>query len=154
MLYWILAICVIIFIVSCILGNISVDSEAFIIVAVIFAILALVTLGFIFCFKVDVKGADVIKEKIEMYEEENSEIESEISALVTRYMAFEKDTLESLKVESSLVTLVNLYPELKSDELVQAQIQLYISNQREIIKLKEDLINLGTKRIWLGIKDE
>ena len=153
MLNWILAICVFVFIVSCFFAW-KFDSEGSIVVAVLFAIMALVVLAFIFILNADVKGADVIKEKIEMYEEENSEIESEISTLVTQYMAFEQDTLETLKVEGSLVTLVNLYPELKSDELVQAQIQLYISNQHEIIKLKEDLIDLGIKKIWLGIKEE
>ena len=66
-------------------------------------------------------------------------------------MAFEQETFESLKTECDLVALVSLYPELKSDELVQSQIELYISNQKKIVKLKEELIDLDKKRIWLGM---
>ena len=86
-----------------------------------------------------------------MYEEENDEIEEEISTLVNTYMAFEKATFENLKVDGDIVALVSLYPELKSDELVQAQITLYMSNQKKIINLKEELIDLDKKKIWLGM---
>lgn len=150
MLYWILGFCVIIFLFSCyqVWKN---DSAGFYFLAIVFAIVGIIVLGIICFFKVDVKGGQIIENKIEMYEEENAEIETEITALVNTYMTFEKETFENLKVDGDIVALVSLYPELKSDELVQAQIALYTSNQKKIIKLKEELIELDKKRIWLGM---
>lgn len=150
MLYWILGFCVIVFLFSCyqVWKN---DYDVFYVLTIVFAIAGIIVFGIICFFKVDVKGGHIIENKIEMYEEENAEIETEITALVNTYMAFEKATFENLKVEGDIVALVSLYPELKSDELVQAQITLYTSNQKKIIKLKEELIDLDKKRIWLGM---
>ena len=150
MLYWILGFCVIVFLFSCyqVWKN---DSAGFNVLAIVFAIVGIIIFGIICFFKVDVKGGHIIENKIEMYEEENNEIETEITALVGTYMAFEQETFESLKTECDLVALVSLYPELKTDELVKSQIELYISNQKKIVKLKEELIDLDKKRIWLGM---
>lgn len=152
MLYWALGICVVVCIVAFILGD-SICSEGLTFIAVVFFIAAIIIAFMLFKYNADVKSAYVIEQKIEMYEEENAEIESEISTLVEMYMDYEQETLEALKVEGSLITLVNMYPELKSDELVQSQINLYISNQNKIIELKESLIDLDKKKIWLGITD-
>ena len=46
------------------------------------------------------------------------------------------------------MTLVSLFPELKSDTLVSQQISIYTSNQREIKRLKEEKIDLIKMR-WL-----
>lgn len=150
MLYWALGICILAFIVACACAR-AFDSEGLAFLSVVLGVALVVILGFIFCFSADIKCAEVLENKIEMYEEENSEIESAITTLVVTYMDYEQATLESLKSEGSLITLVNLYPELKSDELVQTQIDLYISNQQKIIELKEELIELGKKKVWLGI---
>ena len=86
--------------------------------------------------------------KIEMYQEENAIIEQQINDLVTNYMEYEQDTFKDFKSESS-ITLVSLYPELKSDELVQAQIDTYIENNNKIKKLKEAAIDLSVLKWWL-----
>ena len=53
------------------------------------------------------------------------------------------------------MTLINLYPELKSDALVKQQIDTYISNNNQIKTLKNDYINANSGRWWLyfGKKD-
>ena len=150
MLYWILGFCAIVILFSCYQLKVN-DSEGFMILVILFGIAGIIILGTICFFKADVKGGYIIENKIEMYEEENDEIEEEISTLVNTYMAFEKATFENLKVDGDIVALVSLYPELKSDELVQAQITLYMSNQKKIINLKEELIDLDKKKIWLGM---
>lgn len=85
--------------------------------------------------------------KIEMYEEENTKIEEQIDTLVKQYMEYEGKTLTEFKSESS-ITLVSLYPELKSDDLVSKQIEVYIENNNKIKQLKEDKINMKIGK-WL-----
>lgn len=89
-----------------------------------------------------------VNKKIEMYQEENAIIEQQINDLVTNYMEYEQDTFKDFKSESS-ITLVSLYPELKSDELVQAQIDTYIENNNKIKELKEAAIDLSVLKWWL-----
>lgn len=108
---------------------------------------AIVILVFILVFMGDIATENLIDQRIELYQTQNAEIESDIDILVKEYMKFESDTFESLKSESSM-TLVNLYPELKSNELVKSQIELYRQNNSEILKLKEEKIELGKKK-WL-----
>ena len=89
-----------------------------------------------------------VDKKIEMYQEENAIIEQQINDLVTNYMEYEQNTFKDFKSESS-ITLVSLCPELKSDELVQAQIDTYIENNNKIKELKEAAIDLSVLKWWL-----
>ena len=95
-----------------------------------------------------VKDGAVIDEKIAMYKKENTKIEAQMDMLVSKYMKFETDTYGELKNESS-ITLVSLYPDLKSDELVKKQIDVYESNNKEIRKMKERKIDLKVLKWWL-----
>lgn len=90
----------------------------------------------------------IIDEKISIYQEENTKIEKQIDTLVSNYMNYESNTYEKFKSESS-ITLVSMYPELKSDKLVEEQISVYEENNKKIIELKEDKINLKVKKWWL-----
>ena len=90
--------------------------------------------GIVLC--VSVTDGSVIDKKIAMYQKENTKIENQMDVLVSQYMKFETDTYGELKNESS-ITLVSLYPDLKSDELVKKQIEVYESNNKEIREMKE-----------------
>lgn len=109
---------------------------------------ALVCLVVAIVLGVRVKGGSVIDEKIAMYQKENTKIENQMDALVSQYMKFETDTYGELKDESA-ITLVSLYPDLKSDELVKKQIKVYESNNKEIREMKEKKINLKVLKWWL-----
>ncbi len=89
-----------------------------------------------------------IPEMISMYEEENNQIESQIGELVNKYMAYEGSTFKDLKNEDS-VALVSLYPELKSDALVEKQIDVYVENNKKIRNLKKKQIELSAYKWWL-----
>lgn len=91
------------------------------------------------------------KSKILMYQEENTKIETQIGDLIKDYMNYESDTYKEFKNESS-ITLVNLYPELKSDELVQKQMNIYLSNNDKIKELKEKEIDtkIGKWLLYFG----
>lgn len=99
-------------------------------------------------FGVNVKSNDVIDDKIAMYQEENSIIEEQIAIVVSDYMEHESKVFDSAKV-SSPVILAQLYPELKSDELVKSQIDIYIANNEKIKDLKLQKINDSVYRWWL-----
>lgn len=87
-------------------------------------------------------------DKLAMYEEENAKIEVQIADIITQYQQYEQDTFSEVSAESSM-TLISLYPELKSDALVQKQIDMYIENNARIKQLKEDLINLDLLRFMI-----
>jgi len=70
---------------------------------------------------------------LQWYEEQNSKIEEQIDVVVKQYMEYESDTYAMTAPESS-ITLVSLYPELKSDELVKRQITVYQENNRKDCK--------------------
>ena len=90
----------------------------------------------------------VIDDKIKLIEAQNEEIEFKVEVTVKTYMNFEKETLTDLKPDS-YIQLANLYPDLKSNELVQNQIKLYEENNKEITKLKEKKIGLSVYRWWI-----
>lgn len=90
----------------------------------------------------------VIGEEIAMYKEENSIIEAQIDAAVSQYMAHESSVFAESKTESS-ITLVSLYPELKSDTLVQEQLKVYQKNNAKIKSLRKKEIGAKILRWWL-----
>ena len=94
-----------------------------------------------------IKGK-TIEQRIEMYQEQNQKIEKSISDLVEKYMDYESTTFSELSPDST-ITLVSLYPELKSDTLVAQQCNLYMENNRKITELREGQINLSVYKWWL-----
>lgn len=90
----------------------------------------------------------VIDEKIAMYTEENTKIEQQMADAISAYQKYETDIFTNVKSESA-ITLVSMYPELKSDTLVQAQLEVYVANNDKIKSLKVDKISAGIYRWWL-----
>lgn len=45
--------------------------------------------------------------------------------------------------KESLITLVQLYPDLKSNDLVKKQMDIYVNNNKKIKKLKTKKLNGG-----------
>jgi len=88
-----------------------------------------------------------LESKIDMYTEENKNIEEDMNILVEQYMNYESNTYGNLKNESS-IALVALYPELKADTLVEKQIEVYTENNKKIRELKEKTINIRNYK-WL-----
>lgn len=116
------------------------------ILAIVFAVFLVCTCFFAF----NVFTSSTLDNKITMYEEENNKIEESITTAVEGYMNFEQETFENLKVDdaNALFSMVPLYPELKSDELVKQQMQVYMDNSAKIKDLKEQKINIAKYR-WL-----
>ena len=89
-----------------------------------------------------------LEKQIVMYQEKNTIIEQQISTLVENYMKYEDQTLKEFSPKDSM-TLVSLYPELKSDKLVMKQMDLYTENNVQIKKLKGELIDVNSIKWWL-----
>lgn len=89
-----------------------------------------------------------IDEKIALYESENAQIEESIAIAVEKYMEHESGVFADCTPESAL-TLVSVYPELKSDSLIKKQIDMYVSNRLQIKILKEKQINAPLMKWWL-----
>lgn len=109
--------------------------------AIVSAIAALV-LG------VEISNRMVIDDKIALYRNENAVIEQQISDVVESYMDYEKETFAGVKSESA-VTLVSLFPELKSDTLVSKQIEVYTANNKKIKALEEEKLSYRPLAWWL-----
>ena len=90
----------------------------------------------------------VMDEKIGMYQEENESIESDISIMVSEYKQHELNVFDRSETTSPIV-LMQMYPELKSDTLVQGQMAVYIENNKKIKELKEQKINYEINKWWL-----
>lgn len=110
--------------------------------------LAIVDFVVIIIVTVALVNTRAIDNKIELYTEQNKKIENQVEIAVKNYMNFESDTYKDLKIDS-YITLANLYPELKSNVLVQQQINLYLDNNKKIISLNEKKINKKIYAWWL-----
>ena len=97
---------------------------------------------------IKIASEPAIDAKIVMYQEENKKIEQDIDRIVQEYLEHEQDTFSGLKPEDSSITLITLFPELKSDSLVQKQLEIYTKNNAQIKDLKEEKINLSTTK-WI-----
>ena len=93
-------------------------------------------------------SASTVDARIEMYQEENTKIEEQIAVIVKQYQEYEKDIFTEVTPESAM-TLVSLYPELKSDSLVSSQIDIYVKNNEKLTTLKAEKINAGVIRWWI-----
>ena len=107
-----------------------------------FALVGLIIVG------VNVKSLSVIDDRIAMYEEENTRIEQQLADVVEQQQKYETDIFREVAPESA-VTMVSLYPELKSDSLVQAQIEVYTENNKTIRDLRDKQIKGNVYRWWL-----
>ena len=96
---------------------------------------------------INVSTLKTLDTKIEMYQTENSNIESQIADCVKQYQKYETEIFTEISPDSA-ITLVSLYPELKADELVKKQIETYVANNQKIKELKEKNIDGDIYRWW------
>lgn len=147
MILVILGISILLIVIGYVLHNRSYDEIAapIIVISVISMIVSIIATIY---FGVNVKSNDVIDDKIAMYQEENAKIEEQIAIVVSDYMEHESKVFDNAKVSSPII-LAQLYPELKSDELVKSQIDIYVANNEKIKDLKLQKINDSVYRWWL-----
>ena len=101
----------------------------------------------LFVLLVTVSGLKTVDSKIDMYQAENAQIENQITECIKEYQKYETEIFTEVAPDSA-ITLVSLYPELKADELVKKQIEIYVANNQKIKELKEEKIMSDVYRWW------
>ena len=86
---------------------------------------------------------------IQIYTEENEEVEKKLENAVQNYMQYEKDIMISVSPDTDTISLISLYPDLKSDKLVESEIETYISNNDKIKELRADKTYKSTYKFLL-----
>ena len=148
MILLIFGICILLFIGGLVLEKLDFDYDLSFAIGAIGMIVGFFTLIGLIIVGINVKSLSVIDDRIAMYEEENSRIEQQVADVVEQYQKYETDIFREVAPESA-VTMVSLYPELKSDSLVQAQIEVYTENNKTIRDLRDKQIKGNVYRWWL-----
>ena len=148
-LFWVISIVALLFLIKKYkklkLSNKDVEGCEVIVIFVLGTNLCL--FGFMLYFINTLATAHAIDEKILMYQERNESIEQSVGNAVRAYMDYEEETYSELSNKDAM-SMVYLYPELKSDQLVQKQIDIYVSNNDNITRLREQQIDLAQDK-WL-----
>ena len=100
----------------------------------------------IICLCFDISKAKVIDKKIKMFQEENKLIEEQVTTVVNSYKDYEKEVISNT---GQMTTILIKFPELKSNELVKKQIDVYLKNNDKIKSLKEEKIDYQVSKWWL-----
>ena len=89
-----------------------------------------------------------IQEKIEIYEDQNAQIEQSIDATVQAYCEHEQITYVQMS-DGAVALVAAAYPELASSELVKTQMEVWTSNSSELKDLKSDLVDFHRAQYFL-----
>lgn len=146
MLFLLLFIFIILFIVAIILDNKNYD---FIAELIGFFSICLIVVLIVSITIIIIDYPRNIDEKLNMYEEENQNIELKVKETVKVYMDYEQETYKNLVETADLTALLIKYPELNSNELVKHEIEIYKSNSDKIKELKEKQIDRSSYNWWL-----
>lgn len=114
----------------------------------IFMIFIGVVIGMIL-FAMLIMWSPMIDEKIVLYQEENTKIEEQIASVISDYQEYELGIIKECAPDKA-VTMISLYPELKSDTLVAKQVDVYLENNNKIKQLKEEQINQKVIGWWFN----
>lgn len=94
-----------------------------------------------------------MEERITIYKEENVRIEEQIKTVIEAYQDYEQGMFEDIDLDKisseKLILLTSMYPELKSDTMVQELIQVYIDNTNEIKAIRTQKLDYEVWRWWL-----
>lgn len=89
-----------------------------------------------------------IQEKIQIYEDQNTQIEQSIDAAVKAYCEHEQITYVQMS-DGAIALVAAAYPELASSELVKTQMEVWTSNSKELKDLKSDLVDFHRAQYFL-----
>lgn len=89
-----------------------------------------------------------IQDKIEIYEEQNAQIEQSIDAAVQAYCEHEQITYIQMS-DGAVALVAAAYPELASSELVKTQMEVWTSNSSELKDMKSKLVDFHRAQYFL-----
>lgn len=89
-----------------------------------------------------------IQEKIQIYEDQNTQIEQSIDAAVKAYCEHEQITYVQMS-DGAVALVAAAYPELASSELVKTQMEVWTFNSHELKDLKSKLVDFHRAQYFL-----
>lgn len=91
-----------------------------------------------------------IDSRLAVLEEQNQVILNQIEPLVQQALNYESNTYKDLKLDAAkVIAFTQLYPDLKANEFLNKQIDVILTNQKEIKQLKLDKASLNAYHFWL-----
>lgn len=111
-------------------------------------VLAIVFGIWTFCNLILVASGFGIQEKIQIYEDQNTQIEQSIDAAVKAYCEHEQITYVQMS-DGAVALVAAAYPELASSELVKTQMEVWTSNSSELKDLKSKLVDFHRAQYFL-----
>ena len=142
MLFILTVVLFIIRLVNCLIQ----EEEVGIVFYVLSAIFLAITLIVLACYN-DTKAS--CDKKIAVLEEKNEQVLKQIEPIVDRYLLYESETLEKVKVNNENIIALSMYPELKGNKFLKSQIDIVVKNQNEITKLKLSKAELNAYKLWI-----
>lgn len=105
------------------------------------------------CWGVYSYRTETINSQLEVLESQNAIILSQIEPVVQKALDFESNTYKELKVNpENIITISQIYPDLKDNSFIQTQLNVIINNQRQITQLKLNKATLNAFHFWIWSK--
>jgi hypothetical protein len=105
------------------------------------------------CWGVYSYRTETINSQLEVLESQNAIILSQIEPVIQKALDFESNTYKELKVNpENIITLSQIYPDLKDNSFIQTQLSVILTNQQQITQLKLNKATLNAFHFWIWSK--
>lgn len=96
-----------------------------------------------------------IDSQIEVLEQQNEVVLSQIEPIVNNALTFESETYKELKLSPErIIAIGQMYPDLKNNTFLQTQMEIIIHNQQEITRFKLTKARLKAYKFFIWVKTE
>lgn len=96
-----------------------------------------------------------IDSQIEVLEQQNEIVLSQIEPIVNNALTFESETYKELKLSPErIIAIGQMYPDLKNNTFLQTQMEIIIHNQQEITRFKLTKARLKAYKFFIWVKTE
>ena len=105
------------------------------------------------CWGVYSYRTETINSQLEVLESQNAIILSQIEPVIQKALDFESNTYKELKVNpENIITISQIYPDLKDNSFIQTQLSVILTNQQQITQLKLNKATLNAFHFWIWSK--
>lgn len=105
------------------------------------------------CWGIYSYRTETISSQLEVLETQNEVILSQIEPVIQKALDFESNTYKELKVNpENIITISQIYPDLKNNSFIQTQLNVIIKNQQQITQLKLKKATLNAFHFWIWSK--